>query len=92
MMKVKIRGKVYDGEREPVMVILTDDDKVLIASMAPSDTKYCCFPEGMDFEQIKEFMKNGKDTMEVKITYKHIWWFTMALWAFSMLLRLLRNA
>ena len=26
-MKIKIGNKIYDGEKEPVMVILTDQDK-----------------------------------------------------------------
>ena len=42
-MKVKIRDKVYDGEVEPVMVILSEGEKEYIANMEAS--KYCVYPE-----------------------------------------------
>jgi len=29
--KAKVGNKIYDGEKEPVMVILSDDEKELIA-------------------------------------------------------------
>ena len=64
-MKVKVGNEIYDGDIEPVMVILTDQDKKLICSMAPEATKYCCYPskensdEPIVFseEYIKEWMK-----------------------------------
>jgi len=57
-MKVKIRNTVYDGKKEPVMVILTDQDKKNIANMSPGATKYCCYPESYSAEQIKEWMND----------------------------------
>ena len=56
-MKVKIGKKIYDGDKEPVMVILSDLDKDNISNMHPDDTKYCSFPEEADTDEIKEFMK-----------------------------------
>ena len=38
-MKVKVGNKIYDGENEPVMVILSKGDKKNIANMIPSGTK-----------------------------------------------------
>jgi hypothetical protein len=41
---VKIRDKIYDAENEPVMIILTKQDKKNIANMVKGATKYCVFP------------------------------------------------
>lgn len=57
-MKVKVGNKIFDGNKEPVMVILSDEDKQNIANMAPKANKYLCYPEnGMTEEEAKEFMK-----------------------------------
>lgn len=56
-MKVKVRGKVFDGSKEPVMVVLTKKDKENIANMLPEATKYCEFPDNYKEEDIKEYMK-----------------------------------
>jgi hypothetical protein len=56
-MKVKIGDKIYDAENEPILVILTEQDKENIKNMLPSATKYCVFPDGMDTEIIYKFMQ-----------------------------------
>ena len=56
-MKVKIGEKIYDSEKEPIMVILSESDKENISNMSPEATKYCSFPDGMSVEYVKEFMK-----------------------------------
>ena len=61
-MKVKVGDKIYDGEEEPVMVILTEQDKLNITTMLPEATKYCSYPsieewtEG-NYAKIKEWME-----------------------------------
>jgi hypothetical protein len=60
-MKVKVGDKIYDGEQEPVMVILTDQDKKNIEDMYPHCAKYCVFPDiekwvANTFEGIKNWM------------------------------------
>lgn len=56
-MKIKIGNKVYDGENEPIMVILTDADKKNITNMLPECTKYCQYPEdGFDEKEIDKWM------------------------------------
>ena len=42
-MKVKIGTVVYDAETQPIMVILTQQDKKNIVNMAPEATRYCCY-------------------------------------------------
>ncbi len=64
-MKVKIRDKTYDGENEPVMIILSNQDKKNIANMVKGATKYCVFPGNSewidgDYEQIHKFMEVAK--------------------------------
>ncbi len=44
-MKVKVGDKIYDGKKEPVMAILTDQDKENIANMLPECTRYCIYPK-----------------------------------------------
>ena len=61
-MKVKVGDKVYDGEEEPVMVILSKGEKAQIANMHPDATKYCVYPSTEewiedDYVKIKKWMK-----------------------------------
>lgn len=61
-MKVKVGDKIYDGNDEPVMVILTDQDKSLISNMSPYNNKFCSYPNSPywtenNYERIKEWMK-----------------------------------
>jgi len=50
-MKVKVGDKVYDGEKEPVMVILSQGEREQISNMAPEATKYCVYPSTKDLTQ-----------------------------------------
>jgi len=61
-MKVKVGNKVYDGENEPVMVILSEGEKDQIANMGDCK-KYCVYPSSEewtanDFEKIKAWMRD----------------------------------
>ena len=58
-MKVKIDEKIYDSEKEPIMVILSESDKENIYNMLPEATKYCSFPDEIPVESIREFMKTS---------------------------------
>ncbi len=55
-MKIKVGDRTYDGTIEPVMIILTEQDKINIANMLPACTKYCQFPEEYA-NVIDEFME-----------------------------------
>lgn len=57
-MKVKIGNTMYDSDREPIMLLLSNRDKYNIAHMHPEHYIYCSYPENMDEEQVKEWMKN----------------------------------
>lgn len=62
-MKVKVGNHIYDGEKEPVMVILSKGERKQIANMAPDATKYCVYPDieewtRNDYEKIKAWMKD----------------------------------
>lgn len=57
-MWVKIKDKLYDSHEEPIMIILSEDDKSNISNMLPEAFKYCSYPdEGFSEEFIKNFMK-----------------------------------
>ena len=61
-MKIKVRNKIYDGEKEPVMVILNPVDKFNIVNMAPHTKKYCVYPNKLkytddNFKGIKAWME-----------------------------------
>lgn len=64
-MKIKIGNKVYDGEKEPVMIILSNGEKEQIQNMHSDCTKYCVYPNSdywkeNDFEKIKQWMKTDE--------------------------------
>ena len=44
-MKIKIGSKIYDSEDQPIMVILSAQDKVNINAMLTDATKYCIYDE-----------------------------------------------
>jgi hypothetical protein len=60
-MKVKVGNHVYDANEEPIMLILTDEDKQLINEMSPEATKYCAFPDGYPREKVIKWMRNIGD-------------------------------
>jgi len=57
-MKVKIGDQVYDAEKQPIMLILSDIDKENISNMHSDTMKYCAFPEDIDESEIKEWSEN----------------------------------
>ncbi len=59
-MKVKVGNTIFDGEVEPVMVIMTDKDKENIANMAEGATKYASAPDDFDKDDFEAWMsENG---------------------------------
>ena len=59
-MKVKVGNKIYSDEDQPIMIILTNQDKAFISTMG-EQTKYCCYPQNISTEKIKKFMENPDD-------------------------------
>lgn len=61
-MKVKIGDKIYDANEEPIMLIFgTDEERLVVANhikyMQDGARKYCTYPDTMDHELIRDFMK-----------------------------------
>ncbi len=56
-MKVKIGNTIYDSKDQPIMVILSKQDKENINNMNEQAHKYCSYPDEIPKEQIIEFMK-----------------------------------
>jgi len=44
-MKVKVGNKVYDGEKEPIMIIMSEDEKKQITEMPEGVQRYCIYPD-----------------------------------------------
>jgi hypothetical protein len=57
-MKVKVGDRIYDSSKEPVMVILTPEDKAKIAAMDSEATKYVSFPDSMKEKAVKKWMNS----------------------------------
>lgn len=57
-MKVKIGKYIFNSEDQPIMVILSEEDKNNIKNMADNATKYCSYPDdGFDEKCIIDFMR-----------------------------------
>lgn len=58
-MKIKIGDLFFDVKDEPVMIILSEQDKKNIENMCPTCTKYAIFPDGWleDEEKMREWMR-----------------------------------
>jgi len=59
-MKVKINSKIYDSDKQPIMLTLSDAEKELIANMAAEAHKFCVYPANSKAEKIKQFMEDEK--------------------------------
>lgn len=56
-MKVKIGNKIYDSNKEPILLFLSDQDKKNIANMDNSATKFCSYPDTISEVFIEWWMK-----------------------------------
>jgi hypothetical protein len=55
-MQVNIRGKVYDSNEEPIMLILSNIDKMNIGKMDSESLKFTSFPETMTIKEVKDHL------------------------------------
>ena len=64
-MIVKIGNKFTDSKDEPIMIILSNEEKVLIASMG-EQTKFCSYAlnEIDSADKMREFMKDEEEVKE----------------------------
>ena len=58
-MKVKVGDKIYDSEKEPILLILNSDDRMNISLMAPKATRFCSYPRKGPYDNdfIRKFME-----------------------------------
>jgi len=54
-MRVKIRGAIYDSKNEPVMVVLSEEEKTRITELGDG-YMFCDYPDGIDPEAIENWM------------------------------------
>lgn len=62
-MKVKVGDKIYDSMVEPIMLIMSHNDRELIKMMKPDAHKYCTHPTSYTKEAIEKFMEKGKNLL-----------------------------
>jgi len=66
-MQVKIGNKIFDSNDEPIMLILTDQDKRNVANMDPKAHHLASFPESMSREEAEKFMDSGNYDLTKKV-------------------------
>jgi len=59
-MRVKIGDKVYNSDDEPIMVMLSDQEKQLISDMPKHLHKFLVYPDSMSIEDAQGFMVTNK--------------------------------
>jgi hypothetical protein len=62
-MIVKIGNTYYDSTKEPILLILADQEKGHI-SMMGTQKRYCSFPENVSETSAREFMKVPEDILD----------------------------
>lgn len=60
-MMVKVGNKIYDSQDMPLMVILDEEEKAMIADMIGGDDRFCSYPSHMDEMQIENWMLEDDD-------------------------------
>lgn len=55
-MKVKIGDAVYDSEEEPIMLILSPEERLHIHALPPHARQFVRFPDGADIRLIMQWM------------------------------------
>ncbi len=57
-MKVKIGNKIFDSNEEPIMLILSEEDKININNMHSDKYKFISFPSEMEIEEVRKLIDN----------------------------------
>jgi len=65
-MKVKIGSKIHDSNEEPIMVILSEEEKKLVSGMG-DQSRFCSFPQNHHLNELAKFMKEKMVTHRVKL-------------------------
>ena len=66
-MKVKIKNVLHDSDKEPILLILSAQDRLNIIAMLPASTNCCFYPEGFSDDRVTAFMdESPKDPKYVE--------------------------
>ena len=63
-MRVKIKDTIYDADKEPIMLLLTAQDRLNIIGMHPDASYFCVYPNNMDQAEIDTFVEMKPATVE----------------------------
>lgn len=61
---VKIGDKLYSSKVEPIMLVLSNEEKELIREMG-IQRRFCSFPEGSDMNEVIKFMELSDEILEL---------------------------
>jgi len=56
-MKVKIGDIIYDSSKEPILLILSNQDKVNIGNMEEWANKFCSYPDSVSEDFIERWVE-----------------------------------
>ena len=60
-MKVLVGGKLYDAREEPIVIILSHEDRENIANMHEDKSKFIVFPEDMSSDMLDDILEKIKE-------------------------------
>ena len=66
-MRIKIGDEIHNPEVRPIAIFLTDADRDQIACMPLGDRVYCQFPEDMDEDAARDFMRGFKTSCRAEL-------------------------
>ena len=59
-MQVQIGNHIYDANTEPIMLILSNNEKEQICNMHPDAERYCQYPDSFSKDEIFEWINCGE--------------------------------
>ena len=65
-MKVKIGSIIHDSNDEPIMVILSEEEKKLVRNIG-DQVRFCSFPHKLDASAVMKFMREDPIIHRVKV-------------------------
>jgi len=60
-VKVKIKNVLHDSDKEPILLILSAQDRLNIIAMLPASTNCCFYPEGFSDDRVTAFMDESPE-------------------------------
>lgn len=56
-MKVVVGEVLYESTDEPILLVLTPEEKELIKTMPEDHKRFCVYPENMEEKEVNEWLR-----------------------------------